>query len=45
MPKRSSKQKDPQQLARSVLDAIAPEAEPKPAKPEKNQRQLRWVSA
>jgi hypothetical protein len=33
MPKRSSKrQKDTQQLARSVLDAIAPDAEP--AKPE-----------
>jgi hypothetical protein len=33
MPKRSSKQKDTQQLARSVLDAIAPDAEPavKPA--------------
>ena len=36
MPKRSSKQKDTQQLARSVLDAIVPDAEPKPAKPEKN---------
>ncbi len=36
MPKRSSKQKadyDPQQLARKVLDAVAPDAEP--AKPEK----------
>ena len=37
MPKRSSKQKDAQQLARSVLDAIVPDADPKPAKPEKNQ--------
>lgn len=36
MPKRSSKQKDTQQLARRVLDAIVPDAEPKPAKPEKN---------
>jgi hypothetical protein len=30
MPKRSSKQKDTQQLSRSVLDAIVPDAEPKP---------------
>lgn len=29
MPKRSRKQKDTQQLARSVLDSIAPDAEPK----------------
>lgn len=36
MPKRSSKQKDTQQLARSVLDAIAPESEPVEAPPEKN---------
>jgi hypothetical protein len=37
MPKRSSKQqKDTQQLARSVLDQIAPDAEPKPDAPEKN---------
>lgn len=36
MPKRSSKQKDTQQLARSVLDAIVPDAEPVAAKPEKN---------
>ena len=36
MPKRSSKQKDTQQLARSVLDAIAPNAEPKPSAPKKN---------
>ncbi|MFN0019403.1 MAG: hypothetical protein ACKVP0_14150 [Pirellulaceae bacterium] len=36
MPKRSSKQKDTQQLARSVLDAIVPDAEPAAAKPEKN---------
>jgi hypothetical protein len=27
MPKRSSKQKDTQQLARSVLDAVVPDAE------------------
>jgi hypothetical protein len=36
MPKRSSKQKDTQQLARSVLDAIVPYAEPAKDKPEKN---------
>jgi len=40
MPKRSSKppkQKDTQQLARSILDAVVPDAEPKPAEtPEKN---------
>lgn len=36
MPKRSSTQKDTQQLARSVLDAIAPDAEQKPELPEKN---------
>jgi len=36
MPKRSSKQKDTQQLARSILDAIVPDAEPKDEKPEKN---------
>jgi hypothetical protein len=36
MPKRSSKpQKDTQQLARSVLDAVVPDAEPK-KQPEKN---------
>jgi hypothetical protein len=36
MPKRSSKpQKDTQQLARKVLDTIAPDAE-KPVEPEKN---------
>jgi hypothetical protein len=28
MPKRSSKQKDTQELARHVLDAVAPDAEP-----------------
>ena len=28
MPKRSSKQKDTQQLARSILDAVTPDAEP-----------------
>jgi hypothetical protein len=34
MPKRSSKkQKDPQQIARSVLDAVDPTAEPKKTKP------------
>jgi hypothetical protein len=33
MPKRSSTQKDTQQLARSILDAVAPDAEPpKPVK-------------
>jgi hypothetical protein len=36
MPKRSSKQKDTQQLARSVLDAIVPDADPKAEKPAKN---------
>ncbi len=39
MPKRSSKQKDPQELARHVLDAIVPDAEgpePEDQKPEKN---------
>jgi hypothetical protein len=39
MPKRSSKQKDTQQLARMTLDAVVPDAEPlKPAakEPEKN---------
>ena len=36
MPKRSSTQKDTQQLARSVLDAIVSDAEPKPEQPEKN---------
>jgi hypothetical protein len=36
MPKRSSKQKDTQQLARGVLDAIVPDAEPKAGKPKKN---------
>lgn len=34
MPKRSSKQKDTQQLARSVLDKIVPDAEPVEAAPE-----------
>ena len=45
MPKRSSKQKDSQQLARSVLDAVVPDAEPKkpaankakPPRPKKKQ--------
>lgn len=36
MPKRSSKQKDTQQLARSVLDTIVPDTEPAKDKPEKN---------
>jgi hypothetical protein len=39
MPKRSSKQKDTQQLARSVLDKIVPDAEPTepaPEEPKKN---------
>jgi hypothetical protein len=36
MPKRSSNQKDTQQLARRVLDAIVPDAEPKQAQPAKN---------
>jgi hypothetical protein len=36
MPKRSSKPKDTQQLARSVLDAIAPDAESKKAVKKKN---------
>jgi hypothetical protein len=34
MPKRSSKQKDTQELAQSILDQVVPDAEP--AKPEKN---------
>jgi hypothetical protein len=36
MPKRSRKQKDTQQLARSVLDQIAPDAEPKKTHAVKN---------
>jgi hypothetical protein len=39
MPKRSSKKpaaKDPQRIAGSVLDAIVPDAEEKPAEPDKN---------
>ncbi len=36
MPKRSSKQKDTQQLARSVLDAVVLDAEPKKATKKKN---------
>ena len=32
MPKRSSKQKDPSKIARHVLDAVVPGAEPKPEK-------------
>ena len=34
MPKRSSKQPDPSEIARHVLDAVVPDAEP--PKPEKN---------
>jgi len=37
MPKRSSNQNDTQQLARSVLIAIVPDAEPLEEKPKKNQ--------
>lgn len=37
MPKRSSTQKDTQQLARSVLDAIVPDAEPAP-EPEQSKK-------
>lgn len=36
MPKRSSKKKDTQQLARSVLDTVVPDAEPKKAAKKKN---------
>ena len=36
MPKRSSKQKDTQQLARSILDTVVPDAEPQADQPEKN---------
>ena len=36
MPKRSSKQKDPQELARHVLDAVVPDAEAESPLPEKN---------
>jgi hypothetical protein len=36
MPKRSSKQKDTQELARGVLDAVTGESKPKPVEPEKN---------
>jgi hypothetical protein len=32
MPKRSSKQPDPSEIARHVLDAVVPDAEPKPEK-------------
>ena len=32
MPKRSSKQKDPSEIARRVLDAVVPDAEPKAEK-------------
>lgn len=35
MPKRSSTQKDPAEIARHVLDAVVPDAEP-PKGPEKN---------
>jgi hypothetical protein len=36
MPRRSSKQKDTQQLARSVLDAVVPDAELKKSAKTKN---------
>ena len=36
MPRRSSKQKDTQQLARSVLDAVVPDAEPRKPERKKN---------
>jgi hypothetical protein len=36
MPKRSSKQKDTQELARSILAQVVPDAEPASPKPEKN---------
>jgi len=36
MPKRSSKQKETQQLERSLLNAIVPDVEPVAAKTEKN---------
>jgi hypothetical protein len=32
MPKRSSKPKDPSEIARHVLDTVVPDAEPKPEK-------------
>lgn len=32
MPKRSSKQPDPSEIARHVLDTVVPDAEPKPEK-------------
>ena len=35
MPKRSRKPKDTQQLARSVLDSVVPDAEPKKKRPVK----------
>ncbi len=36
MPKRSSKQKDPSEIARYVLDTVVPDAEPPKAEKEKN---------
>jgi hypothetical protein len=36
MLKRSSKQPDPSEIARHILDAVVPDAEPKPEKPQKN---------
>jgi hypothetical protein len=36
MPKRSSKQPDPSEIARHVLDTVVPDAEPQAEKPEKN---------
>jgi hypothetical protein len=36
MPKRSSKQEDTQELARSILDQVVPDAEPSPPQKNKN---------
>jgi hypothetical protein len=36
MPKRSSIRKDTQDLARSIVDQVVPDAEPSPPKQEKN---------
>jgi hypothetical protein len=36
MPKRSSNQKDPSEIARHVLDAVVPDAEPEKPVKEKN---------
>ena len=43
MPKRSSKQKDTQQPARSILDAVAPDAEPPKKKPVQFFRPESWA--